>query len=111
MTYEPITTGRGVTRPPIDHEARRYFVYTLSADDGEPLYVGRSCNVAERLRAHISDATSTWAPNAFKATWVPDVRHVTMDGPFTWKQACREEYRQIQEKQPRGNRTGRKLSA
>jgi predicted GIY-YIG superfamily endonuclease len=94
-TYrEPITTGRGIPRAELDREARRYFVYTLSDAAGTPIYVGRSCNVAGRIRAHASTA------------WISDVRDVSMVGPFTWDEACAEEFRQIRTKLPRENRTG-----
>lgn len=95
FTYrEPITTGRGIPRPPIDYEARRYFVYTLSDAAGAPVYVGRSCNVASRIKAHST------------TDWITDVRSVSMVGPFTWDEVCAEEYRQIRTKLPRANRTG-----
>jgi predicted GIY-YIG superfamily endonuclease len=94
--YEPITTGPGPynMRKRIDPTARRYFVYTLSDAAGAPVYIGRSCNVAGRLRAHRS------------TDWISDVRDVSMVGPFTWDEACAEEFRQIRAKLPRENRTG-----
>jgi predicted GIY-YIG superfamily endonuclease len=81
-------------RPLLDRKARRYFVYTLSDAAGAPVYIGRSCNVAQRIRAHAS------------TDWIADVRDVSMVGPFTWDEACAEEYRQIRAKLPRENRTG-----
>jgi predicted GIY-YIG superfamily endonuclease len=106
--YERITTGHPHTSVR-DYEAKRYFVYTLSDAAGAPLYVGRSCDVASRIKAHFSDATaSPYGPrdSAFKASWVYDIRSVTMDGPFNWDGAVAEERRQIKSKLPRGNRTG-----
>ena len=107
-TYERITTGHKRTRD-VDRVSSKYFVYTLSDAEGAPIYVGRSCNVAARIKAHIDDARhSPYGPRdaAFKASWVRDIRTVSMDGPFTWDEAVAEERRQIKSKLPRGNRTG-----
>jgi predicted GIY-YIG superfamily endonuclease len=106
--YERITTGHPHTSVR-DYEAKRYFVYTLADEAGAPLYVGRSCDVASRIKAHIADAAhSPYGPrdSAFKASWVFDIRSVTMNGPYTWDGAVAEERRQIKSKLPRGNRTG-----
>jgi hypothetical protein len=108
-TYERITTGPEGPRRPIDYEARKYFVYTLSDADGVPVYVGRSNNVAARIRAHFSAAICSPRGDedtAFMASWVRDVRSVSMVGPFVWDEVVAEERRQIKAKMPRGNRCG-----
>lgn len=91
-------------RPAINRAAKRYFVYQLLGADGTPIYIGRSCNVAARIRAHVSDAEHQFSAAATrKALWLIDVRSVTMCGPFTWDEAVKEERRQIEENQPWGN--------
>jgi predicted GIY-YIG superfamily endonuclease len=98
--------GKPFKRSIPDPEARRYFVYTLTDADGDPVYVGRSCNVGERIRAHYSETENPYtAAGKAKAIWLPDVRSVSMVGPFTWDEAVKEEGRQIRSKRPRGNRT------
>lgn len=92
-----------VTRPDLDKSAVRYFVYTLTDEGGTPVYIGRSCNVAARLRAHHSNATHPHSPTRARAAWLFDVRGVSMVGPFTWDGAVAEERRQIERSQPRGN--------
>ena len=92
-------------RPPIDPDALRYFVYRLHDGSGQVLYVGRSCNVAARIRAHHSDATHQFSEEAArKALWFADVRSVTMVGPFTWDGAVVRERDEIERLQPTGNR-------
>lgn len=90
-------------RPDIDREAKRYFVYRLNGADGSPVYIGRSCNVAARLRAHYGNATHPVEATAKKAAWLFDARSVSMTGPYTWDQAVREERRQIEAHEPPGN--------
>lgn len=93
-------------RPDVDRQARRYFVYELRGADDRPLYVGRSCNVAARLRSHHASATATYG-QAFelaKREWLFDVRSVAMEGPFTWDAAVARERSSIERHQPRGNR-------
>lgn len=93
----------------------RYFVYFLRDVQGEALYVGRSCNVAGRIRAHYSDATHQFdAVKASKALWFVDVRSVDMVGPFLWTEAVAVEREHIERLQPVGNialtrRAGRRL--
>lgn len=82
----------GGGRPPIDHTAPRYFVYFLRDANGAPVYIGRSCNVAARIKAHAAN------------DWITEVRSVDMTGPYTWREACDEERRQIEAHQPRANR-------
>lgn len=97
---------RPASRPDLDRHATRYFVYRLLDGAGRALYVGRSCNVAARIRAHHSSATATFGP-AFelaKREWFFDVRSVDMEGPFTWDAAVSVERRRIEQHQPRGNR-------
>ena len=91
-------------RPPIDAKAVRYFVYRLHDAAGAVLYVGRSCNVKARIRAHLSDAQSSMPEFNHKREWVYNVRRVSMVGPFTWDDACRVERAEIEAHQPRGNR-------
>lgn len=86
-------------RPDLDRTAVRYFVYFLRDAEGSVVYVGRSCNVAQRLRAHISDASWQEA----KAAWLWGVRSVDMVGPFTWDEAVARERAEIERHQPRGN--------
>ncbi len=81
-------------RVDIDRTAVRYFVYTLADADGKPVYIGRSCNVAARIKAHASGG----------AEWVTGVRSVSMIGPFTWDDAVREERAAIERSQPRANK-------
>lgn len=90
-------------RPDIDRAAVRYFVYCLRDASGRPVYIGRSCNVAARLRGHYSNATHRHAPTRLRTQWLFDVRSVFMVGPFTWDGAVAEERRQIELEQPRGN--------
>jgi predicted GIY-YIG superfamily endonuclease len=106
MRYaDSITTG--FKKGPVDRDSVRNFVYTLSDADGAPVYVGRSSNVAARIKAHISNATNPHDKDAaFTAGWLRDVRSVSMVGPFNWDDAVAEERRQIKTKMPRGNRCG-----
>lgn len=95
---------RGFTRPDLDREAVRYFVYFLLDENGIPVYIGRSCNVANRIRAHTSDALHPDTPGrARKAEWLPLVRSVTMVGPFTWDDSVSRERAEIERHQPQGN--------
>lgn len=80
----------------------RYFVYTLIDAGGEPVYVGRSHNVRQRLANHASVAMAH--PHGTKA-WVLDVRHISLAGPFDWDQAVKEERAAIERLQPRANRS------
>lgn len=90
-------------RPPIDPTLSRYFVYQLRDEQGTPIYVGRSCDVAARLRSHYSKLTHRFE-NTPRPTWLVDARSVAMVGPYTWDEACRVERAQIEAYQPRGNR-------
>jgi len=90
-------------RPDLDREAKRYFVYRLHDEHGLVLYVGRSCNVAARIRAHKSDAGRH--DGALKALWFVDVRRVSMFGPLKWDESVVAERREIESLQPTGNRT------
>lgn len=90
---------------PFDPNEKRYFVYRLHDELGQVLYVGRSCNVANRIRAHYSDAQRQFSEDsARKALWFSDVRSVSMFGPFTWDEAVAAERREIETCQPTGNR-------
>lgn len=95
---------RGPGRPDIDRAAKRYFVYFLRDVTGTPVYIGRSCNVAARIRSHHSTLSHRGIREDLRATWVLEVRAVSMIGPFTWDEAVAEERRQIELNQPRGNR-------
>jgi excinuclease UvrABC nuclease subunit len=79
--------------PAVDHAAVRHFVYRLHGADGDVIYVGRSCEVAKRIRAH---------KYAGKA-WLTDVRSVSMFGPMSWDEAVAAERREIARLQPPGN--------
>lgn len=78
-------------RPDIDREAVRYFVYTLTDEHDRPVYVGRSCDVPARIKAHAG------------RPWLDEVRSVSLTGPFTWDEAVRVERDTIEREQPRGN--------
>lgn len=91
-------------RPDLDREAVRYFVYRLHDADGVIVYVGRSCDVPSRIRAHYSTIDHRGVPDDRKATWLLDCRGVSMLGPFTWNDACKTERAEIELHQPRGNR-------
>lgn len=91
-TYQPITTGHP-RKNDIDYVSRKFFVYTLSDAAGDPVYVGRSQKVTERLKSYERTGVA----------WFRDVRSVSMDGPFTWDEAVAEERRQIKAKLPRAN--------
>lgn len=86
-----------------DPAAKRYMVYRLLDLDGVPVYIGRSCNVAGRIRSHYSAAGALGDPDDGRPTWIYDVRSVSMRGPFTWKEAVRIEREEIEHFQPRGN--------
>lgn len=92
-------------RPDIDHKAVRYFIYRLHDAEGRILYIGRSCDVAARIKAHHSDATHRYMPElSRKREWLFKARRVSMVGPFTWGEACRVERAEIEAHQPEGNR-------
>lgn len=91
-------------RPEIDREAVRYFIYRLHDAEGQVLYVGRSCNVTQRLRSHYSDTQHPMPELNRKAEWFFRSRSVSMVGPFTWGEACRVERAEIEAHQPVGNR-------
>lgn len=93
-----------LSRPRLDRETVRYFVYFLLDADGEPVYIGRSCDVANRIRAHHATIEHQGVPESHKATWLHDCRSVTMVGPFTWDEAERRERAEIEKHQPRANR-------
>lgn len=83
---------------------RRFFVYFLSAADGELLYIGRSCKPVQRLRNHIAEASSPDTMEATrKALWLMDVRRVAMIGPFHYAEAAIRERELIRFAQPHGN--------
>lgn len=79
--------------PAIDRTAVRHFVYRLHSADGGVVYVGRSCDVAKRIRAH----------KYAEKEWLTDVRSVTMFGPMSWDEAVAAERREIARLQPPGN--------
>jgi GIY-YIG catalytic domain len=91
-------------RPDIDHTVERYMVYRLHDAAGTPVYIGRSCNVPGRIRAHYANAQSSNPEIRERAAWIFDVRRVSMVGPFTWKEAVRVERAEIEAHRPRGNR-------
>lgn len=95
MTTEPALRRRRYARHgPIDKTAEKHFVYWLYDASGACLYIGRSCNVRARLKAHYL-YTGTG--------WFPQVRRLHMIGPFTWDQAIAEEAAAIRNAQPPHN--------
>lgn len=93
-----MTNATGLIRrytpgPTVDRTAVRHFVYRLHDAAGAPVYIGRSVDVAARIRAH---------HDAGKA-WLLDVRSVSMIGPMTWDEAVATERQEIAAFQPRGN--------
>lgn len=91
-------------RAPIDPDAKRYMIYRLHDAAGVVVYVGRSCDVANRIRAHHSSATHHLPEVAERSAWLFDARTVSMVGPYTWDEACKVERHEIETHQPRGNR-------
>lgn len=90
--------------PHAQSNERRFFVYFLSDEAGEVLYIGRSVNVANRLRGHLSDASNPDTKEApRKAMWFADVRKVDVIGPFDWAEAVAQERQIIEDRQPFGN--------
>lgn len=77
-----------------DLETPRYFVYRLHDAAGRILYIGRSCNVAGRIKSHAEDA---------RKPWMKDARRVSMVGPFNWQGAVDTERDEIETHQPVGN--------
>lgn len=76
-------------RPEIDPTVKRYFVYWLYDGSGRCLYVGRSCNIPDRFRAHLDTKP-----------WFIDVRSLDMQGPFTWDEAVAAERAAIRHGRP-----------
>lgn len=95
---------RRFVRPDLDRKAVRYFVYRLHDAEERIVYIGRSCDVRQRLRAHYGNATSKFNGSAERTSWLFACRRVSMVGPFTWEEACKVERREIEAHQPRGNR-------
>lgn len=91
-------------RPGIDKDTARYFVYFLRDADGVPVYIGRSCDVAARIRAHHANIDHPGIPEDRRTTWLLDCRSVSMLGPFTWDEAVARERAEIERHQPRANR-------
>lgn len=85
----------------IDRDAVKYFIYFLLDGDGVPVYIGRSCNVAARIRAHHATIAH---PGMRSAIWLHECCSVTMIGPFSWDEAVARERVEIEQWQPRGNR-------
>lgn len=86
-------------------DAVRNFVYFLLDGHGIPVYIGRSCDVKARIRAHHANATCDYnAEVRERAAWFFDVRSVSMVGPFDWDAAIKRERAEIERHQPCGNR-------
>lgn len=82
----------------------RQFIYFLHDSAGEVLYVGRSQDVATRIRSHYYEASNPDITQSHrKALWLMDVRRVSMTGPLAWDAAVAEERRLIEDMQPHGN--------
>jgi hypothetical protein len=90
-----ILSQRKLNRPPIDPAAERYHVYRLYDGEGALLYVGRSCQPLQRLRAHHS-----------KAEWAAKVVGIEGHGPYTWGEAVRREREEILRLRPLHNIDG-----
>ena len=87
-----------------NRSGRRFFVYFLSGEGGELLYIGRSCQPVTRIRAHLSDASNPdTMESTRKALWLMDVRRVDMIGPFHFGEATIRERELIRFAQPHGN--------
>lgn len=84
---------RRARRQPLDRTDQRYFVYRLYDSAGICIYIGRSCDVQARLRAHIR--TTDWAIT---------IASLDMTGPYSWDQAVLVEGAQIKEHQPLHNK-------
>lgn len=80
-------------RPDIDREARRYYIYRLTAADGACLYIGRSCQPLTRLRQHhgLTD-------------WASSVVGIDAWGPYVWREACDRERDAVYLYKPQHNR-------
>ena len=85
----------------VDPEVVEHFVYRMHAEDGEVLNVGLSKNVPARIKAHVRDAERG---NELKLRWLPQVRTLSMEGPFKWLDAVERERSEIERLQPIGNR-------
>jgi excinuclease UvrABC nuclease subunit len=79
--------------------SNRVFMYTLYDGDGDVLYVGRSSNVANRLRQHHKE--SLVRPE--KAEWFFRTRGIKLSGPYTHDLSLRVERRRIESLLPPGN--------
>lgn len=102
MSWPNTTVGpNGKVYVSTDLDAVRYFVYRLLDENGTPLYIGLSCNVPGRIKAHVKEAQRG---HFLKSKWVPQVRDLTMTGPFKWLEAVERERREIEAHQPEGNR-------
>lgn len=84
----------------MDRESVRHFVYRLHGEDGEVIYVGRSCNVPKRLSAHHSAARNKYLTGK---DWFYAVRSVSMFGPMNWDDVIEAERREVARLQPPGN--------
>jgi len=91
------------TPPVANADQPAFFVYYLHGDDGDTLYVGRSGNVARRIRQHHFQAVTGGPLYWRKGTWLFAVRSVSMIGPFTWDWAIATERSEITRLQPVGN--------
>ena len=80
----------------------RHFVYYLSDESGDVVYVGRSKNVAKRIEQHHYHA-STGDRRYGDKSWLFDARDVSMVGPMSWENAIKTERAEIERLQPRGN--------
>lgn len=91
MSLAPTRRSRRV-RPDLDKSAVRYFVYRLADETGAAVYIGRSCDVRNRIKAHGD------------TEWIQQVRSVSLVGPLAWDAAVAEERRQIEREQPWANK-------
>lgn len=87
---------RKVQRPPIDPDARRYYIYRLYDATGALLYIGRSCRPLQRLKGH----------HASGADWPKAVVQIDAEGVYAWDEAVQRERQAILSERPRHNIDG-----
>lgn len=75
----------------------QHFVYMLMDGNQNPVYIGRSVDVARRLSEHARNP---------RPWWFDLVREVAICGPFTEQGAKNREWREINRHQPLGNEQG-----
>lgn len=87
-------------------KAGGHYVYTLLDGEGVPIYVGRTANVATRIRGHYSEARGNSTPGQRKAEWFFRTRSLLITGPYTYDMSYRIECGRIEHLKPIGNIRG-----